>query len=253
MNARSLLVTTTVVLLASSARPSWAQDATAGNGGPTDNGDATLMLAQPAVSTDRIAFAYAGDLWVAGIDGSSPRRLTSHIGVEFNPRFSPDGEWIAFSGEYDGNTDVFLVQSEGGVPTRLTWHPSADIVQDFTTDGSAVLFASGRNAYTGRHQQLFTISTGGGRPDQLPIPHAFKATYSPDGSKIAYTPLYEAFTQWKNYRGGTATRIWIYDVADHSVVQVPQPEGRSNDTDPMWIGDLIYFRSDRDGEFNIYS
>ena len=243
MNARSLLVTTTVVLLASSARPTLAQD----------NGDATLMLAQPAVSTDRIAFAYAGDLWIAGIDGSSPRRLTSHIGVEFNPRFSPDGEWIAFSGEYDGNTDVFLVQSDGGVPTRLTWHPSADIVQGFTTDGSAVLFASGRNAYTGRHQQLFTISTSGGRPDQLPIPHAFKATYSPDGSKIAYTPLYEAFTQWKNYRGGTATRIWIYDVADHSVVQVPQPEGRSNDTDPMWIGDLVYFRSDRDGEFNIYS
>ena len=243
MNARSLLVTTTVVLLASSARPTLAQD----------NGDATLMLAQPAVSTDRIAFAYAGDLWIAGIDGRSPRRLTSHIGVEFNPRFSPDGEWIAFSGEYDGNTDVFLVHSDGGVPTRLTWHPSADIVQGFTTDGSAVLFASGRNAYTGRHQQLFTISTSGGRPDQLPIPHAFKATYSPDGSKIAYTPLYEAFTQWKNYRGGTATRIWIYDVADHSVVQVPQPEGRSNDTDPMWIGDLVYFRSDRDGEFNIYS
>ncbi len=241
MKLRSLLFAT-AVLCSSFAHPARAQD-----------GDGTLMLAQPAASADRIAFAYAGDLWIAGIDGSAPRRLTSHIGVEFNPRFSPDGEWIAFSGEYDGNTDVFLVPSDGGVPARLTWHPSADIVQGFTTDGSAVLFASGRNAYTGRHQQLFTISTGGGHPDQLPIPHAFKATYSPDGSKIAYTPLYEAFTQWKNYRGGTTTRIWIYDVADHSVVQVPQPEGRSNDTDPMWIGDRVYFRSDRDGEFNVHS
>ncbi|MCG8467568.1 MAG: PDZ domain-containing protein [Gemmatimonadetes bacterium] len=233
-------------------QPVAAQD---GNGGAAYamNGGETLMIAQPAVSAERIAFAYAGDLWIAGIDGSAPRRLTSHIGTEFNPRFSPDGQWIAFSGEYDGNLDVFLVPAVGGVPTRLTWHPAADLVQDFTPDGSAVLFASGRNAYTGRHRQLFTVSTTGGHPEQLPIPHAFKATYSPDGSKIAYTPLYEAFTQWKNYRGGTTSRIWIYDVADHSVEEVPQPEGRSNDTDPMWIGDRVYFRSDRDGEFNIYA
>lgn len=223
------------------------------DGGPYPNGEGTLMLAQPAVSAERIAFAYAGDLWTAELDGTGAKRLTSHTGTEFNPRFSPDGQWVAFSGEYDGNTDVFIVPAEGGVPERLTWHPSADIVQSFTTDGSEVLFASGRNAYTGRHQQLFTVARSGGHPQQLPIPHAFKATYSPDGSKIAYTPLYEAFTQWKNYRGGTATRIWIYDVADHSVAQVPQPSTRSNDTDPMWIGDHVYFRSDRDGEFNLYS
>ena len=218
---------------------------------PADGG--TLMLSQPAVSAGRIAFAYAGDLWVAGIDGSAPRRLTSHVGVELNPRFSPDGEWIAFSGEYDGNTDVFVVPAGGGVPRRLTWHPAADLVQGFTPDGAGVLFASGRNAYTGRHQQLYTVATAGGHPHRLPIPHAFKAAYSPNGAKIAYTPLYEAFTQWKNYRGGTATRIWVYDVADHSVVQIPQPEGRSNDTDPMWIDGRVYFRSDRDGEFNIYA
>jgi len=229
------------------------QPTAAQNGNPAPNGEGTLMLAQPAVSADRLAFAYAGDLWTAALDGTGAKRLTSHIGTEFNPRFSPDGQWVAFSGQYDGNTDVFIVPAEGGVPERLTWHPSTDIVQSFTPDGSGVLFASGRNAYTGRHQQLFTVSTDGGHPEQLPIPHAFKATYSPDGSKIAYTPLYEAFTQWKNYRGGTATRIWIYDVADHSVVQVPQPATRSNDTDPMWIGDHVYFRSDRDGEFNLYS
>ncbi|MFV1988420.1 MAG: PDZ domain-containing protein [Gemmatimonadota bacterium] len=230
-----------------------APPASAQSGGLAADGEGTLMLAQPAVSADQIAFAYAGDLWTANIDGSGAKRLTSHIGIEFNPRFSPDGLWIAFSGEYDGNLDVFIVPSRGGVPQRLTWHPGADIVQGFTVDGSAVLFASGRNAYTGRHRQLFTVSTRGGHPDQLPIPNAFKATYSPDGSKIAYTPLYEAFTEWKNYRGGTATRIWIYDVANYSVEQVPQPAGRSNDTDPMWVGDRVFFRSDRDGEFNIYS
>ena len=256
MNARSLKFAALVLgfsLLCGSVQSASAQAGSLASGASAADGEGTLMLSQPAVSADRIAFAYAGDLWIAGIDGGSPRRLTSHIGVELNPRFSPDGEWIAFSGEYDGNTDVFLVPAAGGVPQRLTWHPAADLVQSFTPDGSAVLFASGRNAYTGRHQQLFTVPTGGGHPNQLPIPHAFKATYAPDGSKIAYTPLYEAFTQWKNYRGGTATRIWVYDVGDHSVVQIPQPEGRSNDTDPMWIGDRVYFRSDRDGEFNIHS
>ena len=259
MNARSLKLGTFVLcspimgLMCGFVPSISAQTASPAVATSPADGEGTLMLSQPAVSADRIAFAYAGDVWVAAIDGSSPRRLTSHVGVELNPRFSPDGAWIAFSGEYDGNTDVFLVPAEGGVPQRLTWHPAADLVQSFTPDGSAVLFASGRNAYTGRHQQLFTIPTGGGHPGQLPIPHAFKATYSPDGSKIAYTPLYEAFTQWKNYRGGTATRIWIYDIADHSVVQIPQPEGRSNDTDPMWVGDRVHFRSDRDGEFNIHA
>ncbi len=227
-----------------------AREAVAQNGA---NGDPTVMLAAPAVSAEHVAFAYAGDLWVARHDGSGVRRLTSHQGLEGNPRFSPDGRSIAFTGEYDGNGDVFIVPAEGGVPERLTWHPSSDLVQDFTVDGGAVLFSSGRNSYTGRHQQLFAVSTDGGHPDQLPIPHAFKASYSPDGSHIAYTPLYEAFNQWKNYRGGTATRIWIYDVADHSVQQIPQPPGRSNDTDPMWDGDLVYFRSDRAGEFNLFS
>jgi tricorn protease len=246
MLARPFSVLSFALVLAATA-PVGAQD------GGARNGDPTLLVAQPAVSATRIAFAYAGDLWISGRDGSNPRRLTSHVGTEFNPRFSPDGQWVAFSGEYDGNTDVFVVPADGGEPRRLTWHPSADLVQAFSPDGSAVLFASGRNSHTGRHQQLFTVSTDGGHPDQLPIPHAFKATYSPDGSRIAYTPLYEPFSQWKNYRGGTATRIWLYDVDDHSVQEIPQPAGRSNDTDPMWIGENVYFRSDRDGEFNLYS
>lgn len=213
----------------------------------------TRLLSQPAVSAEHIAFAYADDLWVAGRDGRGVRRLTSHIGTESNPRFSPDGQWIAFNGSYDGNTDVFVVATEGGVPRRMTWHPGADRVQSFTPDGSAVLFTSARTVHTNRFVQLFTVSLEGGMPERLPIPHAFKATYSPDGSKIAYVPLGERFNQWKNYRGGTVSRIWLYDTRDHSVEQIPQPAGRSNDTDPMWFGGRVYFRSDRNGEFNLFA
>ncbi|MCJ7682627.1 MAG: PDZ domain-containing protein, partial [Candidatus Aminicenantes bacterium] len=153
----------------------------------------------------------------------------------------------------DGNTDVFIVPAEGGVPQRLTWHPGADQVRGFTPDGKAVLFISGRAVFTNRYVQLFTIPVSGGIPEKLDIPNAFRACYSPDGKGMAYVPLSEAFHQWKRYRGGTHSVIWIYMFSDHSVVKIPQPEGRCNDTDPMWIEDKIYFRSDRNGEFNLFS
>ena len=213
----------------------------------------TRMLAQPALSAEHVAFVYAGDVWVAARDGGGARRLTSHAGSESRPRFSPDGAWVAFSGQYDGNTDVFVVPVGGGAPRRLTWHPGPDVVQGFTPDGSAVLFHSGRATHTTRHRQLFTVPVEGGHPTRLPIPHAFDAAWSPDGTKIAYTPLFGAFHQWKNYRGGTTSRIWIYDVADHSVEEVSQPEGRCNDADPAWLDGRVWFRSDRGGEFDLYS
>jgi tricorn protease len=215
----------------------------------------TVLLHQPAISSTHIAFVYANDLWIANTEGKDVKRLTSDIGVESNPAFSPDERLIAFSAQYDGNTDVFIVPAEGGIPKRLTWHPAPDIVRGFTPDGSAVLFVSPRYNFEANwpYYQFFTVSSKGGFPDLLKIPHGNKAAYSPDGTQLAYTPLYEAFTQWKHYRGGTASKIWIYNFSDHSVEQIPQPEGRCNDTDPMWIGDKVYFTSDREGEFNIFS
>ena len=213
----------------------------------------TRLVHDAAVSANHIAFAYVGDLWVADRDGDNVRRLTTAPGEETNPRFSPDGSLIAFSGSYEGNVDVYVVPVVGGVPRRLTWHPGRDIVQGFTPDGSAVVFTSPRSVFTRRYVQLFTVALAGGMPERIPLPFAFKAAISPDGARIAYVPLREAFREWKNYRGGTASRIWIYDRANRAVEQVPQPEGRCNDTDPMWLGDTLYFISDRAGEFNLYS
>ncbi len=213
----------------------------------------TRLLSQPAISKEHIAFIYAGDLWIANLDGKEVRRLTTDQGVESNPHFSPDGSVIAFSAQYDGNTDVYTIPAVGGVPTRLTWHPDADLVQGFTPDGSAVLFTSPRTVFTGRYTQLFTVPVKGGFPTTLEIPHATRATLSPDGTRIAYNPLYPAFNQWKHYRGGTVSTISIFKFSDRSEDKIPQPEGRCNDADPMWVGDVIYFRSDRNGEFNLFS
>src|SRR5262249_39694114 len=179
--------------------------------------------------------------------------LTSDVGVEMLPVFSPDGKTIAFTAEYEGNLDVFTIPVEGGSPKRLTWHPGPDLVRGWTPDGKAVLFASPRHVFTTRHMQLFTVPTSGGMPTQLPIPHAADACYSPDGAYIAYTPLGDRSQQWKHYRGGTASRIWVYRCKDHAVVQVPQPEGRCNDLRPCWLGDTVYFLSDRAGEDNLFA
>jgi len=213
----------------------------------------TRLLSQPAASANNIAFIYAEDLWIANPDGSQPIRLTVDEGVESNPAFSPDGKLIAFSAQYDGNTDVFIIPIEGGIPTRLTWHPGADNVKSFTPDGKGVLFSSQRSTFTNRYAQLYTVPITGAYPTQLEIPNAFHATYSPDGKSIAYTPIADAFRQWKNYRGGSIATIWIFSFGDKSAVKISQPEGGSNDAGPAWIDGKIYFRSDRNGEFNLFS
>jgi tricorn protease len=134
----------------------------------------TRMLAQPAMSANNIAFIYAEDLWIANTDGSQPRRVTVDEGIESDPYFSPDGKMIAFSAQYDGNTDVYIIPVEGGIPTRLTWHPGTDIVRGFTPDGLNVLFASPRAVFSGRYLQFFLVPVKGGYPTQLPIPNGYK-------------------------------------------------------------------------------
>lgn len=212
----------------------------------------TRLLAQPATSATHVAFVYADDLWVARHDGTDVRRLTTDDGLESSPAFSPDGRRLAFSAQYEGNTDVYVVPVEGGVPTRLTWHPGADLVQAFTLDGTAVLFTSSRAVFTNRYAQVFKVPVAGGIEEPLPIPNAARAAPGP-GGLMAYNPIAPRFAQWKQYRGGTVSRVWIVDPTGKELVKVPQPETRSNDVDPMWVGNLVYFRSDRNGEFNLFS
>ena len=213
----------------------------------------TRMLSQPAISADHIAFIYAEDLWVANADGSQPRRLTVSEGVEANPVFSPDGKLIAFSAQYDGNLDVYVIPVEGGIPKRLTWHPGADLVRSFTPDGKSVLFASQRSSFSNRYLKLFTVAVTGGPEKELEIPNAYYAAYSPDGSRLAYTPIPDAFRQWKHYRGGSISTIWLFSFKDLAIEVIPQPAKGCNDASPVWIGNTVYFRSDRDGEFNVYA
>jgi tricorn protease len=211
----------------------------------------TLLLAQtPALNRTHIVFFFAGDLWRVSREGGAAQRLTVGPGVETSPVFSPDGSSIAFTGEYDGNVDVFVIPAEGGEPRRLTWHPSSDVVLGWTPDGREILFTSRRTAFS-RFSELFTVSLDGGLPKKLPLPMGFEGSYSPDGKRIAYVPLSRAFRVWKRYRGGLATPIWIADLADSSIEKVPRTD--SNDFNPMWIGDKVYFLSDREGPVTLFA
>ena len=209
-----------------------------------------LLLQRPTLSRTQIVFAYGGDLWSVPREGGAATRLTAGPGVETNPIFSPDGTRIAFTGEYDGNIDVFVVPATGGVPKRLTWHPAGDFALGWTPDGTRVLFSSIRTAYS-RYSELFTVGLDGGLPQKVPLPMAAEGAYSPDGSRIAYVPLQRAFTTWKRYRGGMASAIWLATLANSRVEKVPRDN--SNDFCPMWVGDTVYFLSDRDGHVALYS
>jgi tricorn protease len=204
----------------------------------------------PTINQTHIVFVFGGDLWSVPRSGGEAKRLTSGVGVEANPMFSPDGKQIAFTGEYDGNVDVFVMPAEGGVPRRLTWHPAADTVLGWTPDGRSVLFASTRNSYS-RFNELYTVSLAGGLEEKLPVPMGYEASFSPDGGRIAYVPLRRAFSAWKRYRGGGTTPIWLASLADSRVEKVPRE--KSNDFCPMWVGDKIYFLSDRNGAVTLFA
>jgi len=213
--------------------------------------DQARLLRQPTVSRDHVAFVYANDLWVVARGGGDARRLTTHEGLESFPAFSPDGRHIAFTGEYDGNLDVFVVPTAGGEPRRLTYHPRADILRGWTPDGQRILFASSRVSVPIGFSRLWTVSIDGGMPEALPMPMANKGVFSPDGKRMAYVRLIEAFSAWRHYRGGRTTAVWLFDLDDHEVEKIPRDN--SNDTDPMWIGDNIYFLSDRNHTMNLFS
>jgi tricorn protease len=208
------------------------------------------LFQRPALSRDSVAFAHAGDIWIAGRNGGEARRLTSSPGSESNPRFSPDGSWLAFNGTYDGNTDVYVVSAGGGIPRRLTWHPSSDTVAGWTPDGKRILFVSNRASYS-RFSRLFTVPVDGGMAEEIPLPQAFEGSYSADGSRIAYVPYPGAFQTWKRYRGGEASPIWLAKLSDSSVEAIV-PRNGSNDFSPMWVGDSVYFLSDREGPTTLY-
>jgi len=211
----------------------------------------TRLLRDPAVSATNVAFVYANDLWVVGRGGGDARRLTSHPGSEGDPRFSPDGTTIAFTGQYDGNTDVYVIPVEGGEPRRLTHHPYGDGARGWTPDGTRILFASGRDNLPYATSRLWTVPVEGGWPELLPMDKAEKGCFSPDGSYVAYVPWGEPTTTWRGYRGGQTTPIWLISLSDLSVQEIPRDN--SNDEDPMWIGDTIYFISDRNGTMNLFS
>jgi tricorn protease len=212
----------------------------------------TKLLRYGDISKDRVVFAYGGDLWIASREGGAARRLTSHVGDELFPKFSPDGKWIAFTGEYDGNPDVYVISAEGGEPKRLTFHPSNDIVLGWTPDGKNILFRSDRySAPPGRFTKLFLVSPQGGTPKMLPVPRGDLTSFSPDGTKIAYIETAQEFRTWKRYHGGWNLPIAIYDLKNNTYEELPKSKGM--DMFPMWHGNVIYFISDRDGVMNLYS
>ncbi|MBI4462704.1 MAG: PD40 domain-containing protein, partial [Acidobacteria bacterium] len=211
----------------------------------------TRLMRYPDISRDQVVFVYAGDLWVAPRAGNAlARRLTAHPGDELFPKFSPDGQRIAFTGEYDGNSDVYVIPAEGGEPRRLTFHPSSDLVLGWTPDSKKVLFRSDRYSSSARYHRLFLVPVEGGFPEVLPVPRGGLTSFSPDGQRIAYNPWGREFRTWKRYRGGWATRIAVYDLKRNTYEELPRVN--ANDMFPMWHRDAIYFASDRDGVMNLY-
>ncbi|MBO6607423.1 PDZ domain-containing protein [Psychroserpens sp.] len=211
----------------------------------------TKLLRQPTLHNNDVVFVYANDLWKASVNGGTAIRLTSDDGYESNPHFSNDGQWIAFTAQYDGNIDVFVIPTSGGEPKRLTYHPSGDFVQGWTPDGK-ILFRSGREGRPTQTNKFFTVSTNGGLPETLDIPRAAYGEISSDGKHVAYTPITSWDPEWRNYRGGQAMPIWIVDLKTKALVRTPQSDGERH-LDPVWLNGIVYYLSERDYTSNIWS
>ncbi len=216
----------------------------------TPNGP-TRLLRTPTVSNSQIAFAYANNIWTVPRAGGAAQRITSFQGQTLNPHFSPDGKWIAFSAEYAGNLDAYVVAAEGGEPRRLTWHPGGDVVQGWTADGKSVLFSSTRGSWAPIGTPRFwTVPATGGIEEPFPLPRAFQGKISADGNRVAYRMNNSWDEERRNYRGGQNRPIWIVDLKTYDLVSPPWTD--SKDVDPVWLGDAVYFISDRDGVANVW-
>ncbi len=221
------------------------------------------LMRFPDVYKDKIVFSYGGDLWLASTSGGEARRITSHPGLELFPKFSPDGRWIAFSAQYDGNFNVYIIPSEGGEPKQLTFLPDPasmpermgpnNMVITWFPDSKRILFLSRRDTFNDWFGRLFSVSIEGGLPVRLPIDKGGLTSFSPDGTKIAYNRIFRNFRTWKRYKGGMAQDIAIYDFKNNTYERITDYPGA--DTYPMWHGDTIYFGSDRGPEqrVNLYS
>ncbi len=218
--------------------------------------DEARLLRFPAIYDNQIAFTYAGDLYSVPATGGIARKLTSHDGVELFPRFSPDGKWIAFTGQYDGNTEVYLIPAEGGIPRRLTFTATLgrddvsdrmgpnNIVMGWKNNGKEIVFRSRMKTFNSFLGELFTVDKEGNMPEQLPLPRGGFCSYSPDDQKLAYNRVFREFRTWKRYRGGMADDVWIYDFKTKKTENITN--NPALDIIPMWSGNKIYFISDRD-------
>lgn len=222
----------------------------------------TKLLRFPDVHGEEVVFCYAGDIWKASTDGGTATRLTAHPGQELFPRFSPDGKWIAFTAQYEGDEQVYVVASSGGIPKQLTYYPARgplaprwgydNQVYGWTPDGSRILFRSLRDADGGKTlTALYTVGLEGGLPEKLPMPTSGAGDFAPDGERLVYSPLFRDFRTWKRYQGGWAQDLYIFDLDSHEVKLIAQSD--RTERDPMWIGDKVYFVSDRDGTLNLYA
>jgi tricorn protease len=216
----------------------------------------TRLLRFPTIYDNQIVFTYAGDLYSVAATGGMARKLTSHEGVEIFPRFSPDGKWIAFTGQYDGNTEVYLIPAEGGIPKRLTFTATLgrddvsdrmgpnNIVMGWMNNSKNIVFRSRMKVFNPFLGGLFTVTMNGDMPEQLPLPRGGFCSYSPDDQKLVYNQVFREFRTWKRYRGGMADDIWIYDFKTKKIENITN--NPAQDIIPMWSGNKIYFLSDRD-------
>ena len=220
----------------------------------------TKLLRFPDIHGDRLVFVYAGDLWTSPTLGGTATRLTAHPGLELFPKFSPDGSQIAFTGQYDGDEQVYVIPSSGGAPKQLSYYPARgplaprwgydNMVYGWTGDGDSILFRSTREYWGQKDGRLYTVSTTGGLPAPLPMPVAGAGDLSPDGKSVLYSPLWRDFRAWKRYQGGWAQDLYIFHLDTKETTRVT--DHPRSDRDPMWLADAAYYASDRDGTLNIY-